>query len=165
MISVLVEMKNSVWPSGGAAVRSRSAGMKMPPARFSTNTVVFRLSLIFCATRRAITSVAPPAASPTMMLDRLGGQVLRVARVARPASSAAHAMRSQAGAHRSPSFLPSVDRCYVSASSVAMMRSRVNGRSRMRVPSARATALPIAAAVGPIDDLAEAERGLVGRRR
>src|SRR5262245_58918351 len=61
-------MKNSVWPSGGAAVRSRNAGIKIPPARFSTNTVVRRLSLIFCATSRAITSVAPPAASPTMSL-------------------------------------------------------------------------------------------------
>ncbi len=67
MISVLVEMKNSVWPSGGEPVRSRSAGMKLPPARFSTNTVVRRFSLIFCAISRAMTSVAPPAASPTMM--------------------------------------------------------------------------------------------------
>ena len=32
-----------------------------------------------------------------------------------------------------------------------MMRSRVSGKSRMRVPSARATALPIAAPVGPTD--------------
>jgi hypothetical protein len=42
--------------------------MKLPPARFSTNTVVRRLSLIFCATSRAMTSVAPPAASPTIIL-------------------------------------------------------------------------------------------------
>src|SRR5215468_7238104 len=58
-------MKNSVWPSAAEPVSSRNAGMKLPPALFSTNTVVRRFSLIFCATSRAITSVAPPAASPT----------------------------------------------------------------------------------------------------
>src|SRR5262249_728251 len=42
----------------------------------------------------------------------------------------------------------SIDR-YPLANSAAMMRSRVSGRSRMRAPSACATALPIAAAVGP----------------
>ena len=36
------------------------------------------------------------------------------------------------------------------AGSAAAMRSRVSGRSRMRAPSACATALPMAAAVGPI---------------
>ena len=71
-------MKNSVWPSGGEPVSSRSAGMKLPPALFSTNTVVRRFSLIFCAIRRAMTSVAPPAASPTMM--RIGLPVLEFLR-------------------------------------------------------------------------------------
>ena len=42
-----------------------------------------------------------------------------------------------------------------------MMRSRVSGRSRMRAPSACDTALPIAAAVGPAVDFADAERHLV----
>ena len=44
-----------------------------------------------------------------------------------------------------------------------MMRSRVSGKSRIRLPSARATALPIAAAVGPTDSFAEPERRLVRR--
>ena len=50
---------------GRRAGSSRSAGMKLPPTLFSTSTVVRMLSLIFCAISRAMTSVAPPAASPT----------------------------------------------------------------------------------------------------
>ena len=60
-------MKNSVWPSAGEVVSSRSAGMKLPPALFSTMTFAFMFSLILEATRRAMTSVPPPAARPTMM--------------------------------------------------------------------------------------------------
>ena len=45
-----------------------------------------------------------------------------------------------------------------------MTRSRVSGRSRRRAPSAWATALPIAATVGPPRRLADAERRLVGHR-
>ena len=43
-----------------------------------------------------------------------------------------------------------------------MMRSRVRGMSWMRTPSAWATALPIAAAVGPHRAFADAERGIAG---
>src|SRR5262245_13342654 len=68
--------------------------MKLPPALFSTKTVVRRFSLIFCATSRAITSVAPPAASPTRrrigLLERScavaagGGAQNRIAQTRRP---------------------------------------------------------------------------------
>ena len=89
MISALVEMKNSVWPSGGEPVSSRSAGMKLPPALFSTITVVRMLSLIFCAISRAITSVAPPADRPTMRRIGLPDSSCACARIALDASSAA----------------------------------------------------------------------------
>src|SRR5262249_4072368 len=94
VVRALVEIKNSVWPSAGEPVSSRKAGMKLPPALFSTKTVVRRFSLIFCATSRAITSVAPPAASPTRrrigLLERScavaagGGAQNRIAQTRRP---------------------------------------------------------------------------------
>src|SRR4051812_11099402 len=47
--------------------------MKLPPGLFSTTTLVFKFSAIFCATSRAWTSVPPPAGSPTIMrIGRLG---------------------------------------------------------------------------------------------
>src|SRR5262245_7546786 len=91
-------MKNRVWPSGAAPVRSRSAGMKLPPARFSTKTVVRRFSLIFCATSRAMTSVAPPAASPTIILIGL------------PEKSCAFAERIGAQASATPAAKAKADR-------------------------------------------------------
>src|SRR5262249_29987426 len=56
--------------SGAAPMTSLPAGMKLPPALFSTSTVMPMLWLIFCATRRAVTSVPPPAARPT--ISRIG---------------------------------------------------------------------------------------------
>ena len=58
---------NSVRPSGAALVSSRNTGSKAPPVLFSTKTFVCRLALSFCAISRAVTSVAPPAATPTRM--------------------------------------------------------------------------------------------------
>ena len=57
----------------GELVSSRSAGMKLPPTLFSTITVVRRLSLIFCATSRAMTSTGPPAGNGAIsLIGRLG---------------------------------------------------------------------------------------------
>ena len=82
MISELVEMKYSVWPSGAAVSTSRPAGMKLPPALFSTMTFMPMLALIFCATSRAVTSVPPPARQRDDQADRLAGlQLLRLRRL------------------------------------------------------------------------------------
>src|SRR5215510_5618338 len=78
--------------------------MKIPPARFSTKTVLCRLSLTFCATSRAMTSVAPPAASPTMILIGLAEGACASARDA-PISSVAPASRNATG--RSSVIIPS----------------------------------------------------------
>ena len=138
---------------------SRSAGMKLPPTLFSTSTVVRMLSLIFCAISRAMTSVAPPA-RPTS--SRIGlPEAPAPARVAGPMQRQGAGEQSQRGSRDARRHPPS-PLCRYSASSVAMMRSRVSGKSRMRLPSARATALPIAPP-GRSDDLAEAQRRLVGR--
>jgi hypothetical protein len=73
--------------------------MKLPPALFSTITVAFMLSLIFWAINRAITSVAPPAARPTIM--RIGLPVCRscaeagVALAPASSSAAAESLRTK----------------------------------------------------------------------
>src|SRR6476660_639701 len=89
-------MKKSVWPSAGEPVSSRNAGMKLPPTLFSTKTVVRRFSLIFWATRRAMTSVAPPAASPTRRRIGLPEKSCAWADRADAENTIAHAMRTNA---------------------------------------------------------------------
>ena len=73
--------------------------MKLPPALFSTNTVVRRFSLIFCATSRAMTSVAPPARQPDEDADRLAGKILRMRRIA-PQAQDRSAQAARANADR-----------------------------------------------------------------
>src|SRR5258708_2602896 len=82
-------MNNSVWPSAGAPVSSRNAGMKFSPGRFSTSMVVRRPSLIFCARRRAVTSAPLPAASPTTSLIGLAERSCASARQRGAATSIA----------------------------------------------------------------------------
>ena len=142
-------MKNRVWPSGGELVSSRSAGMKLPPTLFSTMTVVRRLSLIFCATSRAMTSVAPPADRPTSMRIGLPESSCAGAGIGLDASSAAPV--SSASAHP-------VTRDVMPSSLVLLF-----GQQRRHDALARqwqiadalaeraATALPIAAPVGPTE--------------
>src|SRR5262245_26818872 len=72
--------------------------MKLPPTLFSTSTVMRMLSLIFCATRRAMTSVAPPAASPTSR------------RIGLPVSSCAGADAGADASNAAAAIAPSIER-------------------------------------------------------
>src|SRR6185436_356200 len=70
--------------------------MKLPPTLLSTKTVVRRFSLIFWATRRAMTSVAPPAASPTRRRIGLPEKSCAWAERGDAENRIAHAMRTNA---------------------------------------------------------------------
>src|SRR5262245_12139991 len=148
-------MKNRVWPSGAAPVRSRSAGMKLPPARFSTKTVVRMFSLIFCATSRAMTSVAPPAASPTIILIGL------------PEKSCAFTARAGAQASARPATRTKADRSCM-RSSLAMWRpffgfSLAVGEQRRHDALARQRQIANARAERPRHRVADGGRGWTER--
>src|SRR5215211_2273077 len=136
--------------------------MKIPPARFSTNTVVRRLSLIFCATRRAITSVAPPAAKPTMILIGLAER------------SCALAVREWLTSNTAPASKTHTDRSSdIMASSrsrsALVQQRRHDALARQRqIAQAHAQRARNRIADGPRGrphgDLAEPERRLIRRR-
>ena len=82
--------------------------MKLPPALFSTTTVVFMLSAIFCATSRAVDVGAAAGRETDDHADRLARKILRLAPApAQPARREQEAGRSEPSSAKDVmAFLP-----------------------------------------------------------
>ena len=65
-LSVIRPPNIKVWPSGSAVTAAFSPTVLPPPGRFSMMTWP-SVGVSFCPTRRAITSIGPPAGNGTMI--------------------------------------------------------------------------------------------------
>ena len=155
-------MKNSVWPSAASRSVPCSAGMKLPPALFSTITVCLHVlaHLLGDQARHDVGAAAGGEADDDA--DRLAGlQFLRRAR-ARAAERLRAEARPRKGVAPKVSLQPPWSFASYSASSVAMIRSRVSGKSRIRLPKRAGERVADRGAGRADRGFAEAQRRLVG---